>query len=413
MDPSCQLPSSTSIFQSVVAGTDCAITERASQAYATLQAPGSGFAQITTVLLTIYVAIIGYRLILGYASLSLAELIPHFIKIGIVLALVSNWSAYQPLVFNLLFHAPEELATTVTASRTSNGNGQTAVLEGLQDSYDRLTAVAALTWSRPAAEDFRPPAPGERIAASAPKVAPVSPRPSIANQLGASQFTSLLLWFSAFVMVAASVGALLVLRIVLALLLLVGPFFILTGLFAGTRGLLEGWLRVAVRYAIAPLFVTLGSAGLVVVLAPFITQLEQTPEQPEPSTALAIALIIAVFAAVLIQASKLSGGIARGIRLPRGKIASTAEPQGSRPPVAGREGTFRDLTNRAETRAYAVTRNMAPTPSRDRAIVMFPASDNRQIAAGSAVGSVAVDIRSRLGQTYRRAAVVQQPLSRS
>ena len=49
-------------------------------------------------------------------------------------------------------------------------------------------------------------------------------------------------------------------KIALAILLAVGPVFVVLALFKGTRGLFAGWLKALVMLALTPLFAVLGGA---------------------------------------------------------------------------------------------------------------------------------------------------------
>ena len=97
------------LARDVLTTADCLIAGQVADSYAALLAPGGVLGTALTLALTIYVAIFGYRLMLGLSRLTLGEVVPHFIKIGIIVALVTSWPSYQTLVFNLLFNGPQQL----------------------------------------------------------------------------------------------------------------------------------------------------------------------------------------------------------------------------------------------------------------------------------------------------------------
>ena len=66
------------------------------------------------------------------------------------------------------------------------------------------------------------------------------------------------MWLSALLLLLGTVGVLVTARIALAVLLAVGPVFVVLALFPGTRGLFAGWLRGVVLTAVTPLFAVLG-----------------------------------------------------------------------------------------------------------------------------------------------------------
>lgn len=380
-------------LRDVLAGADCMIQGQVEQGYAALLAPGGSFATALTIALTIYVAVFGYRLMLGLSSLTLAEVVPHFIKIGLVVALASSWPSYQALVFDLLFHGPEQLADVIV--RQAGGPaGQGDTLLALQTVFERLADAASDAWAQVV------PPPGVAVPV-APAAAPPAPVP-LPFALGAPQFVAAILWTSALILVAASVGVLLVVRIVLALLLVLGPVFIAFALFRSTRGVAEGWLRVTVRFALVPLFALPLIAVVVAVLAPVVATLDAPVDAVRDSPALLVLLIVAVFAAVMVQAARLGGGIASGIRLPRGGAA----PATALPPIATAtpaDGERAMTATRTQTIVEAIAGNRRAAPG---SIGTTPAA----IVATRSITGPVTELRSgsdvpRLGQTYRRLAI--------
>ena len=393
------------LARDILASADCLIAARVEAGYAGLLAPGGSFATALTIGLTIYVAIIGYRLILGLSGLSLGEVVPHFIKIGVILALATSWPSYQRLVFDLLFHAPEQLASLIVAQAAGVGNGD--IMLGVQAIFERLTDAAADAWAQVPMAVANAPVP--TLVPGAPATAPVPPPalPVLPFALGAPQFIAALLWLSALIILAATVGVLLVVRIILALLLVVGPVFIAFALFRATRGLAEGWLRTVAKFALVPLFTLPLIAALVAIVLPLMAGLEESDfATVRDSPALLILLVVLVFAAVMIQAARLGGSIAGGLRLPRGEARMFEAPAS---------------TPRADP--------VAATSPQGRAETIVNAIDagNRRIAIGSTAGAVAgvaamrtitvaatpapviADNSARLGQGYRRLAIAPPP----
>lgn len=392
----------------VLASADCLIATQVQQSYASLLAPGGSFATALTIALTIYVAIFGYRLILGQSSLTLGEVVPHFIKIGIVFALATSWPSYQTLVFDTLFHGPEQIADVIVRQAAGPGTVQGDVMAALQELFARLTDAAGDAWAQ------TPPAapPTATVVPAVPGAVPVTAAPAPASalpQLGAPQFVAALLWICALVLMAASVGVLLVVRIVLALLLLLGPLFVAFALFRATRGLAEGWLRVTVKFALVPLFALPLIAVAVAVLGPLVASLGEAPVAGvRDSPALLILLVVLVFAAVMVQAARLGGNIAGGIRLPRRPPAVPSERGPPAPPApALRISDGGPGASRAETIVQAIDAgdrriggsNLNSTPA------LAPAP--RTITGPVSATPLFADNNVRLGQGYRRLVIGQ------
>lgn len=412
----CAIPlSSASLARDALASVDCLISEQVERGYAGLLAPGGSFDTALTIGLTIYVAIIGYRLVLGQAGLTLGELVPHFIKIGLILAVTTNWPAYETLVFNLLFHGPEQLADALTSHAAGAGATHGGVLDAVQILFNRLTDYAGTVWSQhvvaattttTAATVAPPPV------AALPPPAPAAVSPTAASALpfalGAAQFAAALLWLSATLMMAASAGVLLVVRIILALLLLLGPVFVALALFEPTRGLFEGWLRTTVKFALVPLFTLPLTAAMVAVAGPLAADLGDAPVvSVRDGPTLLIAAVALVFVAVMWQAARLGGGIAGGIRLPRRRAVAA----GSDLPAA-RSSTVTPSLLPAPSRAELLVQTIGPGGRSYSNAATFAASAalSRRTIAGSARTGAAradaiADSTGRLGQSYRRLAV--------
>src|SRR4051812_29870531 len=104
------------LVQNLLQGVDCNMRLVSELGYQALAAPGSQIATALTIALTLYVAVIGLKLMLGMAPLRIGELTVTALKIGVVLALATDWPAYQQLVFDSLFHGPEQLAGSLMQS---------------------------------------------------------------------------------------------------------------------------------------------------------------------------------------------------------------------------------------------------------------------------------------------------------
>ena len=75
----------------MISTVDCFMQSNVQAGYANLLGPGSMFNYALTIALTLYVALVGYRLIFGRSTLSMGEMMPRMVMIGAVLALTSNW----------------------------------------------------------------------------------------------------------------------------------------------------------------------------------------------------------------------------------------------------------------------------------------------------------------------------------
>ncbi|MES2782388.1 MAG: type IV secretion system protein [Pseudomonadota bacterium] len=298
----------------MVNSVDCYIQSTVQAGYANLLGQGSMFNIALTIALTIYVAIIGYRLIFGRSTLSVGEMMPRMVLIGAVLALTSNWATYQVLVYDVLTDGPQEIARAINP----NDGDARGVTEWIDVLSGKMVDLADAWTEHDARPDQMLPEDGTAVAPEA--------LPAMANNITAfvapkDSLGSNMLLFSALFLVLASAGVLVVAKIILGLLLLLGPIFVVLGLFASTRGLALGWARAAVLMALVPVMAIMTSAGAVAVLEPVLTQMYLSAGQGEFSlrAALTILVIILIMVAVSMQLFRIGRTIVSGWTLSFGQ----------------------------------------------------------------------------------------------
>ena len=120
-----------------------------------------------------------------------------------------------------------------------------------------------------------------------------------------------LVWLAAVLLLLGTVGVLVTARIVLAVLLALGPVFIVLALLRGTRGLCAGWLRALVLVAITPLLAVLGGGLTIELAVPVVLQLAG-PEGIEARPAFALFLVAAVHCALMALALRTAGTMVSG-----------------------------------------------------------------------------------------------------
>ncbi|MBW3617792.1 MAG: type IV secretion system protein [Proteobacteria bacterium] len=287
---------------------DCNVQQLVRSGYASLFEPSGAFSAVLTSLLTIFVAIFGYRLLLGRAQLRISDLALTMIKLGAVLALATRWDLYQGLVYNALFQGPAQLASGMLGAVQPEGSAfRGDVFDGLQRAFDHLTFFA-----------------GE-YAKQVPTTAAPSPL------LGGVGFGAMALTLAATTLLLASLGVLLAAKVVLALLLAIGPIFIVLLLFDATRGVFEGWLRASLAFAFAPLAVTLLLGVALTMLEPVLLQMNELRAQNlyPLGPVYSVLLLALVFAGVSAGLIVAGGMIATGFKLPQRRDARGVEESGA------------------------------------------------------------------------------------
>lgn len=276
----------------LLGSVDCNVRTLSETAYSALAQPGSPTAMVLTTLLTLYIAFIGFGLLTGRTPLRVSHLTLSVLKIGIVLALATNWPTYQQLVFRTLFEGPQEIGAGMLRTMQPSGSDVGADIFGaLQLAYDELQASATFF--------------NQRVTAMA---SPLT---------GGSAGAALALNLSALLLLLTSLGVVLAAKIALGLLLGLGPLFVALLLFDATRGVFEGWLRASLAFALLPLAAIL---GLVVQLTMIEPQLALLAEQralgvADFGTANAVFLLVLISSGVMAALIVAVGVIAFSLKL--------------------------------------------------------------------------------------------------
>ena len=91
----CSGISDSAFLESVLISIDCHAQTLGAQGYQAMAMPGSSLSLMLTGLLTIFIALIGYRMLLGETP-TVREGVIAFLKVGIVFALAMSWSSTAP-----------------------------------------------------------------------------------------------------------------------------------------------------------------------------------------------------------------------------------------------------------------------------------------------------------------------------
>ncbi len=254
---------------------DCAGYAMAQQAFGGLFAKDGVLLPALTILLTLYVAFFAFSLITGRSRLSISALTPRMLTLGLVLTFTTSWVAYQGFVWTLAVGAPDQLAGILTGT---SGNATQVFAEKIDVVFAALVESAG-DGVNDSTSTFSPPG---------------------------------LMWLGATLLLLGTVGILATCKIALAILLALGPVFVVLALFEATRGLFAGWLKGVVLMAITPLFAVLGGSLMLELSVPVLRTLAQNPGQIDPKAAMAFFMIGAVHVALMVLVLKVAGTMVAG-----------------------------------------------------------------------------------------------------
>ncbi|MFN7418378.1 MAG: type IV secretion system protein, partial [Alphaproteobacteria bacterium] len=334
----------------VLATIDCQTRVYAQGGYEALTQGSSLFGAALTLLLTIYVALIGWRLLVAPEGARLSEAPGVALRIGAILALVTNWSVFQTLVFDVADRAPVQIAAAVSAPWTSGGEGRSLAarpVAGLERAHSELRGAAAAFGV----------------------LAPPNAKAYASSDAASAEALSL----AADALMVMSVGVVGGAKLAIGVLTAVGPVFIALALLNVTRGVFFGWVRALAGSALSLLVGWALLIMLLVVLAPWLAALaEQRQAQVlDPRTATSLAALILVFA------------VGQGVLILAAWVAALGLKMGTAPatPASTAVGTTRpepaavlQVASRADRLAQALTQDGQRFESRVREITLAGAA---------------------------------------
>lgn len=237
----------------------------------------------------VFIAVFGYKVIVS-GRFSAPELLVNIVKIIIILAVATEWDTFFLLVFNLATDLPSDIAgqLVTTASTTLSGSAVDTVDNAnlaLSLYYDRSLAVTDKILEGADWFDF-----------------------GIYLYAGSVALTALIFsGYAAMLIILA--------KLAVAILLAVGPIFILLLMFNNTKNLFEGWLRTLINFAIIPIFIYAVIAFFLVLAESPLQYLEENSDvNAELLSAIAPFLLVSVvgimvMAQVMNMAASITGGL--------------------------------------------------------------------------------------------------------
>jgi len=274
---------------------DCIAGETTAMAFGRLFGAGGAMGPVLTVLLTLYIAFFAVSLLTGRSTLGVSALTPRMLTLGLVLTFATSWIAYQGVMWNLAVGGPDWIASVLTGT-----TGSATQIFG--DRIDLVFGAIAETAGH-----------GQGAAAAqAGQTAAVGAAQAAVSGGGGMFTPESIMWMGGMLLLLGTVGVLLTARIALAVLMALGPIFVVMALFSGTKGLTAGWLRGVVLTAVTPLFVVLGGGITLELLVPIVRALSSNLMDIDGRAAMALFLVAAVHCALMVMVFKVAGTMVAG-----------------------------------------------------------------------------------------------------
>ncbi|WP_168854762.1 type IV secretion system protein [Novosphingobium sp. ERN07] len=229
---------------------DCTSERYVAHSFDLIFGQNGSFGEALSIMIGIYIAIYAVNLVLGRGNLSLATLTPKMLKIGVLITFTTSWLAYQEVFWNLLVRGPDAIAGIILGASGSATYSFAVKL-------DYVLAITAQSAQATQASNSVIPVPGSLT----PQLAGVPAR------------SADILWLSNMMFSLGTVGVLIVARICSVILISIGPVFISFGIFKGTHGFLEGWLKAVFAFSVVPLFAVLLGTACLNMLEPAVAKI--------------------------------------------------------------------------------------------------------------------------------------------
>lgn len=312
-------------------GVDCVANAMTEATFNNLFTEGGFLGPTLTTVLTIFVAMLGFAFITGRTRIGMASLTPKMVTLVAVVTFATSWFVFQMFFYNLFVLGPDSIASGLMGTK---GSATTIFADKLDVVMLSLMEASGGDAMGNDTSIFSPPG---------------------------------LLWSGGTMVLLGTVGVLATCKIALAILMGLGPIFILTALFNGTRGLFVGWLKGVVLMATTPLFAVLGGSLMLEFAVPVLSSLAATPGKIDVRPAMAFFMIGAVHLALMFMMLRVVSTMVSGWTVFGFAKSERSDDRASSPMALPQP-------------AVAVNPALAPASGQARAAATAPARDIRVTA---------------------------------
>jgi len=235
----------------------------------------------------VFIAVYGYKIMIS-GRFAASDLVTHCVKIIMIFCLATQWDTFFLFVFDMVTGLPSDMAGELMQAASSSGAGTDSTASAnsaLSSFFDRGMAVSANVLQGAKWNSF-----GQYLYAFA-------------------------VWLGTISVAGYAAMLIILAKLAVAVLLGVGPIFILLLIFTNTRSLFEGWLRTLLNYALIPVFVYALLAILLTLAEGPLSYLEtHSGIYDEMVTAIGPFLLISTISVLLLAqilniAASVTGGV--------------------------------------------------------------------------------------------------------
>lgn len=246
---------------------------------------------VATTLLTIYVMLWGWSMMRGVISEPVTDGAGRIIRLALVIGIALNVGRYNTYLADMLWNSPDALAGVV-ASGYSNSNTSMQFLDNLMGQFYDM---------------------GQAYNDKAYANAGITGIPNLSLWC-----TGLAIWVSGILVTGYAAFLLALSKIAIAILLGVGPLFILMTIFEPTKRFFDSWVGQALNYVFLVLLTAAAIKLVMTIIQTYLGAPAVIAALADPSINQALPAIVFGIIGVLVMmqlpsmASALGGGVAIG-----------------------------------------------------------------------------------------------------
>lgn len=377
----------TSFLTGTLTHFDCQARIIGAYGFGALADPASPVALALTGLLTVFIALFGFRLITG-ERLEGRDLVGGVIRIGLFLTLATSWPAWRTLGHDLVLDGPAQIASSIGIASGLPGSSNDLVAR-LQDADDGIVSLTMygsgrLTGGVVAGSDTGDPVRGIAVPDQ--------------DAFGSGRTAFLVTVIGTYGLIHLGAG----------LLLALAPLMAGLVLFSGTMAVFTGWLRGLAFCALASIALSIVSSAMLGLVYPWLgdalAQRQTNAFTASAPTELLVLMLAfgVIMAGVLLLIAKVTFLPVLSVRL--GGVQTEGADKDRR------QSTLRSVPIQPSVpdRVALIARAVRGEAGQDRTSIIRPGSpasagaDRPQGSTATASGSSTTAITERLGTSYRR-----------
>lgn len=283
----------------------------------------SYIADPTFVLLGIYILLWGLSHILGLIREPIIDGTKRFIKIGFIIGITLNYDTYSIYVIKVITEGPENIASVFV-------NDYSTIGQTLDTVFNETWKIGNKFWENAGFFNGNP----------------------------GMYFVAIVIYAIACILTAYSAFLVILSKLAIAILVAVGPLFIISAFFESTRKYLESWVAQLCNYGILTVLVIACNAFILEIMRKTaIATAADIKNMDDVSTVAPLIIIGAISGLILTQLPSIASGLAGGLSL--SSLGAFRGAMGAGAKITGLRAANRYLSNKTANAAGGAVRGAA------------------------------------------------------